>query len=144
MSRNDLVNKNWLASSFRNFRKRNDSPENLGKSHLQISQELQEFIYFRFLPKVLSFSATVDDSGLLHYKRKIDGVETGDQFTHQCFISEEFLGINTTSSMNIQKKNKKTVRSSQVKNVTQFKQSVNEPESSQKSFCPLEGRFLDF
>ena len=28
MSRIDLVNKNWLANSFRNFRKRNDSPEN--------------------------------------------------------------------------------------------------------------------
>ena len=28
MSRNDLVNKNWLANSFRNFCKRNDSPEN--------------------------------------------------------------------------------------------------------------------
>ena len=27
MSRNDLVNKNWLANSFRNFRQRNDSPE---------------------------------------------------------------------------------------------------------------------
>ena len=28
MSRDDLVNKNWLANSFRNFCKRNDSPEN--------------------------------------------------------------------------------------------------------------------
>ena len=28
MSRIDIVNKNWLANSFRNFRKRNDSPEN--------------------------------------------------------------------------------------------------------------------
>ena len=51
--------------------------------------------------------------------------------------------------MNIQKKKKKkkrekTVRSSKVKNVTQFKQSVNEPESSPKSFFPLEDRLLDF
>ena len=45
--------------------------------------------------------------------------------------------------MNIQGK-KKTVRSSKVKNVTRFKQSVIEPESSQKSFCPLEDRLLDF
>ena len=29
MPRNDLVNKNWLANSFRNFRKRNGSPENV-------------------------------------------------------------------------------------------------------------------
>ena len=50
MSRKDLVNKNWLANSFRNFRKRNDSPENfvrqisqeLYQTNLQISQELQE------------------------------------------------------------------------------------------------------
>ena len=28
MSRNDLVNKNWLANSFRNLCKRNYSPEN--------------------------------------------------------------------------------------------------------------------
>ena len=28
MSRNDLMNKNWLANAFRNFRKRNDEPEN--------------------------------------------------------------------------------------------------------------------
>ena len=27
MSRNDLVNKNWLANFFRNFRKRTDSPD---------------------------------------------------------------------------------------------------------------------
>ena len=39
---------------------------------------------------------------------------------------------------------KNTVRSSKVKNVSQFKQSVLEPESSQKSFCPLEDRLLDF
>ena len=45
--------------------------------------------------------------------------------------------------MNIKGK-KKTVRSSKVKNVTRFKQSVIEPESSQKSFCPLEDRLLDF
>ena len=42
MSTNDLENKNWLANSFRNFRKRNDSPENFSDNHLQISQELQE------------------------------------------------------------------------------------------------------
>ena len=42
--------------------------------------------------------------------------------------------------MNIQKKKKKkTVRSSQVKNVTQFKQSANEPESSQKKFLSFGG-----
>ena len=35
------------------------------------------------------------------------------------------------------KKKKKSVRSSKVKNVTQFKQSVNE-------FCPLEDRLFDF
>ena len=29
MPRNDLVNKNWLANSFCNFRKRNGSPENV-------------------------------------------------------------------------------------------------------------------
>ena len=34
MSRNDLVNKNWLAHSFRNFRKRNDSPENFVRQSL--------------------------------------------------------------------------------------------------------------
>ena len=34
MSRNDLVNKNWLANSFRNFRKRNDSPENFVRQSL--------------------------------------------------------------------------------------------------------------
>ena len=28
--------------------------------------------------------------------------------------------------------------------MTQFKQSVNEPESPQKSFCPLEDKLLDF
>ena len=40
--------------------------------------------------------------------------------------------------MNIQKQQKKkSVRSSKVKNVTQFKQSVNE-------FCPLEDRLFDF
>ena len=41
--------------------------------------------------------------------------------------------------MNIQKKKKKTVGSSQVKNVTQVKQSVNEPESSQKKFLSFGG-----
>ena len=30
----DLVNKNWLANSFRNFRKRNDSPENFVRQSL--------------------------------------------------------------------------------------------------------------
>ena len=34
MSRNDLVNKNWLANSFRNFCKRNDSPENFVRQSL--------------------------------------------------------------------------------------------------------------
>ena len=34
MSRKDLVNKNWLANSFRNFRKRNDSPENFVRQSL--------------------------------------------------------------------------------------------------------------
>ena len=34
MPRNDLVNKNWLANSFRNFRKRNDSPENFVRQSL--------------------------------------------------------------------------------------------------------------
>ena len=34
MSRIDLVNKNWLANSFRNFRKRNDSPENFVRQSL--------------------------------------------------------------------------------------------------------------
>ena len=34
MSRNDLVNKNWLANSFRNFRKRNDPPENFARQSL--------------------------------------------------------------------------------------------------------------
>ena len=34
MSRNDLVNKNWLANSFRNFRKRNDSLENFVRQSL--------------------------------------------------------------------------------------------------------------
>ena len=34
MFRNDLVNKNWLANSFRNFRKRNDSPENFVRQSL--------------------------------------------------------------------------------------------------------------
>ena len=42
--------------------------------------------------------------------------------------------------MNIQKKKKqKTSRSSKVKNVTQFKQSVNEPESSPKKFLSFAG-----
>ena len=39
---------------------------------------------------------------------------------------------------------KNTVRSSRVNNVTQFKQSVIEPESSQKSLYPLEEKLLDF
>ena len=34
MSRNDLLNKNWLANSFRNFCKRNDSPENFVRQSL--------------------------------------------------------------------------------------------------------------
>ena len=34
MSRNDLVNKNWLANSFRKFCKRNDSPENFVRQSL--------------------------------------------------------------------------------------------------------------
>ena len=34
MSRNDLENKNWLANSIRNFRKRNDSPENFVRQSL--------------------------------------------------------------------------------------------------------------
>ena len=34
MSRKDLANKNWLANSFRNFRKRNDSPENFVRQSL--------------------------------------------------------------------------------------------------------------
>ena len=34
MSRKDLVSKNWLANSFRNFRKRNDSPENFVRQSL--------------------------------------------------------------------------------------------------------------
>ena len=34
MFRKDLVNKNWLANSFRNFRKRNDSPENFVRQSL--------------------------------------------------------------------------------------------------------------
>ena len=34
MSRDDLVNKNWLANSFRNFCKRNDSPENFVRQSL--------------------------------------------------------------------------------------------------------------
>ena len=34
MSRKDLVNKNWLANSFGNFRKRNDSPENFVRQSL--------------------------------------------------------------------------------------------------------------
>ena len=34
MSRNDLVNKNWLANSFRNFCKRNDPPENFVRQSL--------------------------------------------------------------------------------------------------------------
>ena len=48
--------------------------------------------------------------------------------------------------MNIQKKNKnknknknKTVGSSKVKSVTQFKQSVNEPESFPKKFLSFGG-----
>ena len=34
MSRNDLLNKNWLANSFRNFCKRNDFPENFVRQSL--------------------------------------------------------------------------------------------------------------
>ena len=34
MSRDDLVNKNWLANSFRNFRKRNEPPENFVRQSL--------------------------------------------------------------------------------------------------------------
>ena len=34
MSRDDLVNKDWLANSFRNFCKRNDSPENFVRQSL--------------------------------------------------------------------------------------------------------------
>ena len=34
MSRNDLMNKNWLANSFRNFPKRNDAPENFVRQSL--------------------------------------------------------------------------------------------------------------
>ena len=34
MSRKDLVNKNWLANSFGNFRKRDDSPENFVRQSL--------------------------------------------------------------------------------------------------------------
>ena len=34
MSRNDLLNKNWLANSFRNFCKRNDSPEQFVRQSL--------------------------------------------------------------------------------------------------------------
>ena len=34
MSRIDLVNKNWPANSFRNFRKRNDSRENIVRQSL--------------------------------------------------------------------------------------------------------------
>ena len=34
MSRNDLVNKNWLTNSFCNFSQRNDSPGNFVKQSL--------------------------------------------------------------------------------------------------------------
>ena len=34
MSRNDLMNKNWLANSFRNFRKRNDARKNFVRQSL--------------------------------------------------------------------------------------------------------------
>ena len=34
MSRNDLENKDWVANSFRNFCKRNDSPENFVRQSL--------------------------------------------------------------------------------------------------------------
>ena len=34
MSSNDLENKNWLANSFRNFRKRNDPPVNFVRQSL--------------------------------------------------------------------------------------------------------------